>query len=159
MDRRTYLATFVVGWSVGGSGCVGGGGDEATETATPTGASTDTGTEPADGGGSDGTESATVGVYSNYFEPVRLEVPTGTTVTWENEASGAYSTHTVTSATFHDGAADWSLDDRLSSGDSTDHTFDSSGVYEYTCTIHGESAMCGAVLVGDATLDGSLPCK
>ncbi|WP_435062775.1 cupredoxin domain-containing protein [Halobaculum sp. EA56] len=173
MERRGYLATLAGGYIVGLAGCAGGGTggettggettgvettrEETTETGSPATTTGEPATTTATAGSGDG--SASVGVYSNYYQPVRLSVPVGTTVTWTNQASGAYATHTVTSARFHETAASWSLDARLGSGDSTDHTFDSPGVYEYYCTIHGESTMCGAVLVGDATLESNLPCE
>ncbi|MFB6217674.1 MAG: plastocyanin/azurin family copper-binding protein [Halobacteriaceae archaeon] len=53
----------------------------------------------------------------------------------------------------------WSMDATVESGETVSHTFDSAGVYEYYCTIHGSGTMCGVVLVGDVTYDGSLPCQ
>ncbi|MFB6217755.1 MAG: plastocyanin/azurin family copper-binding protein, partial [Halobacteriaceae archaeon] len=48
---------------------------------------------------------------------------------------------------------------RLESGRSTTHTFESAGAYEYYCTIHGKATMCGVVVVGGASYDGTLPCQ
>lgn len=90
------------------------------------------------------------------FQPLRTSVDPGTTVEWTNEDSFG---HDVTAAQFHDAAAAWDFAVDVGPGESATHTFDSAGVYEYACTIHGRSSMCGAVLVGDASLDKSLPCE
>jgi plastocyanin len=92
---------------------------------------------------------------SSEFDPIRLSVDPGTEVTWMNE--DAY-THTVDSAQFHDKAADWSMSERMTAnGGESSHTFEEAGVYEYYCSVHGESEMAGAILVGDVSLDQSLP--
>jgi len=91
------------------------------------------------------------------FHPVRTSVEAGTTVTWTNEDSYG---HTVAAATLTDGATQWSFETgTLNNGDTATHTFDQKGVYEYYCTIHGKDTMCGAILVGGASLDASLPCE
>lgn len=138
--RRRLLAAVAAGATPLVAGCLG---DDDADPASPT----------------DTAGSATVAMQgSNVFDPVRVSVPVGGTVTWENETVGTYADHTVTSTQFHDVAADWEMDETLGSRGSTSRTFDAAGVYEYYCTIHGEG-MCGAVLVGDATLDAALPCE
>lgn len=100
---------------------------------------------------------ATVEMENTAFVPKRLSVEPGTTVEWVNRDGYA---HDVQSAQFHDTAASWDhYSGDLEQGDTTTFTFDSAGVYEYYCTIHGRSTMCGAVLVGDVSLDQSLPCE
>jgi plastocyanin len=133
---RRYLLS-VVAASVPLAGCSGstGGGNE---TSTPTASS-----------------GTTVELVDRTFQPRTVTVSTGTEVTWTNEDSAP---HTVTAAQFHDAAASWSFDERLAADERVAHTFDAAGVYEYVCTVHGESSMCGAVLVGDASLDDPLPC-
>lgn len=117
----------------------------ATETPNPT-----TTAQPTDDG-------QTVAMTGSTFSPVRLEVPSGTTVVWENQDSYG---HTIVDAQFHDEAESWSFEsETVGSGESATFTFDSSGVYEYYCDIHGRSQMCGAILVGGATLDASMPCE
>lgn len=118
----------------------------------PTETPTETQTSTLSGQGVKSTDT-------NTFDPIRLEVATGTTVTWQNTARGMYSTHTVTAAQFHDVAASWEMDVTLGSGETASHTFGEAGVYEYNCKIHGKHTMCGVVLVGDATLNASLPCE
>lgn len=174
LSRRRVL-TGASALLVSLAGCAGDGGsgptetptesstESATPTATPTETPTDTPTPT-----STPTETPTptpsqsgalVETFSNYFDPIRLSIDPGTTVTWENNSSGTYDSHTVTSGKFHDKAADWSFDEQFSGGESLSYTFESAGVYEYYCSIHGQSTMCGAVLVGDVTLDQDLPCE
>lgn len=103
------------------------------------------------------TTTQTVEAVDTAFDPVRLSVAPGTTVEWVNKDSFG---HDVTSATFHDVATDWDMSAPLSgSGGTASHTFSDAGVYEYYCTIHGTDTMCGAVLVGDVSLDQDLPCE
>lgn len=101
--------------------------------------------------------STTVDMANTAYAPKVLEVDVGTTVEWTNEDSFP---HDVVATQFNDGAASWDFDSgSISSGGSTSYTFDSEGVYEYFCSIHGEGTMCGVVLVGDASKAGDLPCS
>lgn len=103
------------------------------------------------------TATKTVELVNTAFDPVRLSVSPGTTVEWVNRDSYG---HDVTSAQFHDVAEQWDIGASLSSSGATaEHTFESEGIYEYVCTIHGRGTMCGVVLVGDVSLDENLPCE
>lgn len=72
------------------------------------------------------------------FTPARLEIPTGTKVTWTNRDD---IPHTVTSANppklFHSGPLD--------TDDSFAFTFDRPGTYTYFCVLHPH--MQGRVVV------------
>lgn len=147
LDRRQFLwTTAAATLSVAGCGGDGDGGGGGSPTETGTETEVETPTSSAD----------TVVEIDSAFDPVRISVETGTTVMWDNTDMVA---HTVTNAQFHDTAESWSFDRDVEPQGGTRHTFDSAGVYEYYCTIHGKDQMCGAVLVGDASLDGSLPCE
>jgi plastocyanin len=61
------------------------------------------------------------------FTPKTLTVPVGTTVTWTNEDGAP---HNVTA---DDGSF---ASDTMSQGDTFTQTFDASGTYGYTCTLH-----------------------
>lgn len=138
LTRRQLLSATSLG-AAALAGCTGGQtGGESQMTTT-------------DGGG-DGT---TVTMQDSAYQPLKAEISPGTSLTWTNEDSVG---HTVTSTQFTDGAASWDLDEQVADGGSVSFTFEEAGVYEYYCTIHGESTMCGAVLVGDASMSGSLPC-
>ncbi|WP_042665677.1 plastocyanin/azurin family copper-binding protein [Haloferax sp. ATB1] len=124
-----------------------------TATPTPTTESPDSTTEPASGDAS-GSLVVMGGVA---FSPMRLSVESGTTVTWEN---GEALQHNVRAATFDDAAADWSFQsETVGRGGRVTYRFDDPGVYQYDCGIHGSTAMCGVVVVGDASYDGTLPCE
>ncbi|WP_227356061.1 cupredoxin domain-containing protein [Haladaptatus salinisoli] len=99
---------------------------------------------------------ATVEMHQQTFDPVKNAVTPGTTVVWKNTSS---VDHDVTSVQFHDTAEKWSFSTQtLRPDDSVVYTFDDAGIYEYFCSLHGEE-MCGAILVGDVSLDASLPCE
>ncbi|WP_396611051.1 plastocyanin/azurin family copper-binding protein [Haloferax sp. S1W] len=175
MYRRTFLATATVTMPLV-AGCTGsdggGGGEEQTTTttteptptptttetteSTPTTTETTTTESPTTETQTTPAPDVTITMRNTAFQTVRAEVETGATVEWVNE--DGYG-HTVTSAQFHDGAESWSFARQVPGGGSVSHTFDSPGIYEYYCTIHGDGTMCGAVLVGGASLDKSLPCE
>lgn len=137
-NRRRFLQLATVS-GIALAGCTGGDGNGGGATTTPTVA-------PA----------TVVSMVETSFEPARASVGPGATVEWVNEDGFG---HDVTAAQFHDVAADWQLSSDVPAGQRTSHTFETGGVYEYACTIHGKGGMCGAVLVGDASLDASLPCE
>ncbi|MFB6254464.1 MAG: plastocyanin/azurin family copper-binding protein [Halobacteriaceae archaeon] len=146
MKRRHFL-TATTGIIPFVAGCMGGGnGGGDNQQPTPTATTTATEQQSAD---------KTIAMKNSNFQTLKAEVNTGATVKWVNKDSFA---HTVTSTQFHDKAKAWNFDTQVSAGGSTTFTFDQNGVYEYYCTIHGKGSMCGAVLVGGATLDKSLPC-
>lgn len=139
MHRRTFLGSGAVVASFL-AGCTGGGGGG-------TGGETD-------GDGNDETRAVTM--TGTDFNPREMSIQPGTTVEWVNEGSAG---HTVEAASFTDGADSWSFESgTIGGGDSATHTFEEAGVYQYYCTVHGKSTMCGVVLVGGESMDGSLPC-
>ncbi|MCO8267623.1 plastocyanin/azurin family copper-binding protein [Haloferax sp. AB510] len=124
-----------------------------TASPTPTSESPGSTTEPASGDAS-GSLVVMEGVA---FSPMRLSVEPGTTVAWEN---GEALQHNVRAATFDDAATDWSFQSETVGRDGrVTYRFDDPGVYQYDCGIHGSTAMCGVVVVGDASYDGTLPCE
>ena len=107
------------------------------------------------------TESATVGAAVSLrgiaFDPRRVSVEPGEAVEWTSEESAA---HDVTAGQLTDDGESWDYSESLSEGDTARYTFESEGIYEYYCTVHGVTSMCGAVFVGDASLpEGALPCE
>ena len=74
---------------------------------------------------------------SNSYNPNRIEINVGDTVTWINNDS---SPHTVTSS--NDSAFD---SDVLMRGETFSFTFDKEGEYPYFCTLH--PSMVGTVIV------------
>ena len=87
------------------------------------------------------TEVERVGVYENYFSPVRVEVALGEKVRWKNREG----THSVVMKT---GGQD--LDSYISGDASvTSRRFKEAGTYRYWCRIHAEEGMKGKVKVGE----------
>lgn len=140
-SRRALLAAAGTSLSLGLAGC-----NEGASTTTNT--STTTSPPPAD---------ASVDVDAEGFAPVRVSVDPGDRVSWENRDATA---HDVTPDTEVGGSEDWEFEgDTVEPGGRLDHVFEERGLYAYRCTIHGREAMCGAVVVGDVSVDTVLPCQ
>mgnify|MGYP006287548323 CR=1 FL=1 len=166
-DRRAWLKTLAAtGATVAIAGCTssgagggnggedGGGGDTPTPTESPT----------SGGGDSSGdfVETSTVDMTDELtFEPKEIRVSVGTTVTWENV--GAIG-HTVTAYEdeIPDGAeyfASGGFDSQeaaadgypekgnITEGGTYEHTFETTGTYEYYCIPHEMNGMVGTVKV------------
>lgn len=139
MHRRRAIEIGASGVIIGLTGCLGG---------SPT--------SETNGAGKP-SETATVTLSGIDFDPRIVRVEAGGTVTWTNEGSAE---HTVEAATLTDAGASWMFGtERIGPGDSVTNTFSDPGAYEYVCNVHGESEMCGVVLVGDASYDAELPCE
>jgi plastocyanin len=69
------------------------------------------------------------------FDPKRIEVEAGQSVTWTNEDN---FTHTV--------QVDGQEDHKVERGESVSITFDEPGTYRYVCTLHSQD-MGGEVIV------------
>jgi plastocyanin len=81
-----------------------------------------------------------ISVSNSKFEPKKLTVPVGTTVTWSNTEG----VHTVKSDT------DAFVSKTLSAGDKFSYEFTKPGTYPYHCTFHGSSdghGMAGTIVV------------
>lgn len=62
------------------------------------------------------------------FQPTRITVSAGTTVTWDNEDSEPHTVTADDNSTFDSGA--------LTPGESFQHTFSQPGQYAYHCDFH-----------------------
>ena len=129
-----------------------------TQNATESPAETTTGTNATET-----TQTATpepdgqlVDIDSMAFAPMEVSIDPGTEVRWVNRDG---IPHEVTSARFNSGATQWDFSEEAEGDEEINYTFDDPGTYEYYCSIHGKSTMCGVVLVGDASRAGSLPCE
>lgn len=159
--RRKYLRTLgavgLAGSSLAVAGCSApsDGGDTPTATAEPT--------EPSDGNGDDGfVQTDTVDMTDELtFEPQRIEVSAGTTVTWVNVGTightvTAYEDEIPEDATYfasggyesEQAARDgYPGEGNLAEGESYEHTFETPGDYEYLCVPHELNGMVGTVRV------------
>lgn len=150
MNRRRFLATASLTTTLA-AGCLGGGTPEATP--SPTATMTASAPQRTVAGEVD----LTIEILNFRFLPQKPKVEPGTRVKWVNNH---VIDHTVRSATFADGFADWEFDSGLlREGDAVAHTFDAAGIYGYFCGEHGEDENCGVVLVGDVALGEALPCE
>lgn len=163
VSRRHVLATVSLGVT-GLAGCSGGGDGGTPENGAGTDPTETDGGDDGGDGGSDTTPSPTeppspdvvVEMVGTSFEPAVASVDVGATVEWANTSSFG---HDVTSIQFHDTAIEWGFSEGVPGSARVRRTFDSAGVYEYYCTIHGEDQMCGAIVVGETEFDQTLPCQ
>lgn len=96
-------------------------------------------------------------IRNDAFRPQVAEVHAGSLVRWANHDE---RDHEITSAQFHDSAAFWEFSSGVvGPGETVTHTFEEAGVYGFYSSTRGRETTCGAVLVGDVELPGSLPCE
>lgn len=122
-------------------------------------------TEDDGGDGSDGFEQTDVVSMTDdlVYEPPKIEVEAGTTVTWENVGSIG---HTITAYEddIPDDADYWASggfdsqdaavegyesdgEGNVEAGESWEHTFETKGTHEYYCIPHEMNGMVGTVKV------------
>ena len=113
----------------------------AASAATSAAAATPTETPTSTSGVDDtSTGGIRVTIADSAFSPSKIEVQTGTTVTWTNDDAVP---HTVTSTRSDDvDSATSGLFDSgtLQTGESFSYTFTKAGDYPYECTIHASMA-------------------
>jgi plastocyanin len=157
--RRTLIRTLGAATAVGLAGCTSGDGGDG-----------DTGGDGGDDGGSDGgsggewTQADTVEMTDELaYEPKKVEVEAGTTLTFENVGSIG---HTVTAYgdTVPDGAsyfASGGYDSQqaaadaynenqggnIPEGETYEVTLETTGTYEYYCIPHEMNGMVGEIKV------------
>jgi plastocyanin len=79
-----------------------------------------------------------VSLVDNRFNPAKITVPVGTTVTWVNEG-GNWHNLACADAKFRTAA--------LKSGESFSHRFDQPGTFRVVCTLHARQGMTQTVEV------------
>ncbi|WP_336035445.1 plastocyanin/azurin family copper-binding protein [Halobacterium yunchengense] len=164
--RRVLASTGVVG-AVALAGCTGGGGDGDGNGGDGNGGDETTAATTESDSGSGGEQyeqTSTVEMTDELvYEPARIEVEAGTTVTWQT--TGAVG-HTVTAYedAIPDGAEYFASGDYDSEqaavdgynsdqggdvpeGETYEHTFETTGTYEYYCIPHEMNGMVGYVRV------------
>ena len=94
-----------------------------------------------------GESEVTVGVYSNYFDPTKIRVDAGTTVTWEFESMG----HNVKPNSQPDGGGlDGTEGGKFATrdqGETYSATLETTGTYTYFCGPHESVGMKGGIEV------------
>lgn len=114
------------------------------------------------GGGDDGGEQGEIVETielrdDDAFHPKTVSISPGEAVEWVNKTG---STREVRATSNVDGAEEWDFQGRMEANDgSTVYTFQEPGVYAFHDSINTEFLTCGAVAVGEASIeDVSLPC-
>jgi plastocyanin len=100
------------------------------------------------GGTTTGVNTNNVVIADQSFNPGVVNVPVGTTVTWEwkacsDDGYGGYSGCVAHNVTFDDGS---NIASSTQSAGTFTRTFNAAGTYKYHCTIHG-APMSGQVTV------------
>ena len=121
------------------------GGSDSSYGNTPSTAPTNPGGTP---GGTPVSTSNSVVIANDAFSPGTLEVPVGTTVTWQwkscdDTGYGGYGTCVSHNVTFDDGSG---IASSTQSTGTFSRAFTAAGTYKYHCVIHGAS-MSGVVTV------------
>lgn len=138
MNRRQFLAATGVASITTLAGCGG-------ETGTPTVA--------------EESVAATITIHEdNSFDPPRVQVDEGSAVEWVNESGEERQIRANTARSW---SSDWDWEIDLEDGETGRFTFDSSGLYPYHEAEETWFRMCGAVAVGDQTVEdiGTLQCE
>lgn len=76
----------------------------------------------------------------NRFDPSSVTISVGTTVRWINDTS---TFHTITPS----GHSEWARQEMNSSGQTFEHTFQSTGTFNYFCEPHEGIGMTGSITV------------
>ena len=84
-----------------------------------------------------------------YFEPRRVDIAVGDTVTWVNEEAMEHNIMTYPDG-YPEGAEGFESPFLEKAGETWSYTFDREGVYEYHCLPHMIMGMRGTVFVGEA---------
>ncbi|GAB7013025.1 plastocyanin/azurin family copper-binding protein [Halolamina salina] len=162
MDRRQVLKAAGFAATAGLTGLAGCSAP-SDETDTPSGDGTDTSSGGGSGGGTTTVEMVTSDDGSYYFDPIGLFVEAGTTVTFEN-ASGnhsatAYAESNDAAERIPEGATAFDSGILSEQGATFEHTFETTGTYDYFCLPHKSLGMVGRVVVGEAggPAEGSMP--
>jgi plastocyanin len=93
-----------------------------------------------------GAEDVSVKIDNFTFNPQRVTVKAGTTITWTNQDD---IPHTVASGTKAFRSKTLDTDDKYS------FTFKTAGVYEYFCSLHPH--MTGTIVVEEVTGSNTVP--
>lgn len=106
-------------------------------------------TQPGGNPGGTGVSTNTVVIADQSFSPGAINVPVGTTVSWQwkscvDDGYGGYASCVSHNVTFDDGS---NVASSTQNTGTFSRTFNTAGTYKYHCTIHGAAAMSGQVTV------------
>ena len=163
MERREMLRTTAIvatGGITGLAGCSSTGNGDGGNQPTPTD------TQGTVGGSGDSNTVLMITEESEYyFDPIGLFIEPGETVTFEIQ-SGSHSataykegTSSASVTRIPDGAETFNSEILSEQGATYDHTFETSGTYDYFCIPHKSVGMVGRIVVGESggPAEGSMP--
>lgn len=163
MDRRQLLKTagiVATGGIASLAGCGGSGNGNGGGNQTPT---------KSDGSGGSEAGSNTVMMVTEeseyYFDPIGLFVDSGATVTFEiqsgSHSATAYQKGNEPASVTHipDGATAFDSGTLSEQGATFEHTFETTGTYDYFCIPHKSLGMVGRIVVDEPSgpAEGSMP--
>ncbi|MFC4451975.1 plastocyanin/azurin family copper-binding protein [Halorussus aquaticus] len=167
MERRRILKTagiLATGGVTSLAGCSSSGNGDGGD-----GEPTTTETEETDGSGGSNAGSNTVMMVTEgseyYFDPIGLFVESGETVTFEIQ-SGSHSataykkgTSSASVTRIPEGAEAFNSEILSEQGATYEHTFETTGTYDYFCIPHKTLGMVGRIVVGEpgGPAEGSMP--
>ncbi|AEN06102.1 blue (type 1) copper domain protein [halophilic archaeon DL31] len=155
MDRRQVLKAGGVAAAAGITGlagCSSPNSDTSDETDTPSNGATNTVLMVTEGS-------------DYYFDPIGLYVESGETITFEND-SGSHSATAYKKGTggasvtrIPNGANAWDSGILSEQGATFEHTFETTGTFDYFCTPHKSLGMVARIVVGEpgGPAEGSMP--
>ncbi|MDS0296884.1 plastocyanin/azurin family copper-binding protein [Halogeometricum luteum] len=172
MERRQVLksagilatggVTSLAGCSSSGNGDSGGGEPNTTDTEETTGGS---GEETTEGSGGSNTVMMVTEGSEYYFDPIGLFIESGETVTFEiqsgSHSATAYKEGTSSASVnrIPEGAETFNSEILSEQGATYEHTFETTGTYDYFCIPHKTLGMVGRIVVGEpgGPAEGSMP--
>ena len=162
MERRQVLKTtglLATGGVTSLAGC------SSSENGDGGGEPTTTESQEADKSGGSSTVMMVTEGGDYYFDPIGLYVESGDTVTFEiqsgSHSATAYKKGTSSAAVTRipDGAETFNSEILGEQGATYEHTFETTGTYDYFCIPHKPMGMVGRIVVGEpgGPAEGSMP--
>ncbi|WP_080505346.1 plastocyanin/azurin family copper-binding protein [Halorubrum aethiopicum] len=169
MERRQILKTagiLATGSVTSLAGCSGSGnGNGESEATTTEDTNGDSGGETNAGSGGSNTVMMVTEGSEYYFDPIGLFIEPGETVTFKNQ-SGSHSATVYKQGTssaevtrIPEGAEAFNSEILSEQGATFEHTFETTGTYDYFCIPHKSLGMVGRIVVGEpgGPAEGGMP--
>lgn len=163
--RRRFVVGAGIATTVGLAGCAGSPSaesDDRSHDENSPGSDNTTHADSHDASLDAPSESATVSMVTNdngtHFEPHVVWVSQGGTVTWEltsgSHTATAYAAENDAPQRIPDSAQPWDSATLSEESETFEHTFDTTGIYDYYCAPHEGAGMIGSVIVGEPDTRG-----
>lgn len=163
--RRRFIIGAGIATTIGLAGCTDSPSSEPDEGSNDENTSEDNHSTHAeghdaslDGPNASATVTMVTGDNGTHFEPHGVWVEQGGTVTWELQSGShtvtAYASENDAPQRIPDSAEAWDSGTIGKEGETFEHTFETTGVYDYYCTPHEGTGMIGSVIVGEPDTQG-----